>query len=61
MTEGSISEIPIPNAPGGHPWKIAVGPDGNLWFTESGQTGPNDPKIDPKVERLQITLPKAAN
>lgn len=52
--DGSISEIPIPNSPGGHPIAITTGPDGNLWFTEAGQLDPQSPKLNPKVERLEI-------
>jgi streptogramin lyase len=37
---GTITEFPLPNA-GGVPWGITGGPDGNLWFTESGNGGPN--------------------
>jgi streptogramin lyase len=32
---GTITEFTVPTA-GAAPWGIAAGPDGNLWFTESG-------------------------
>jgi uncharacterized repeat protein (TIGR01451 family) len=34
-TSGSITEFGVPTAPGG----LALGPDGNLWFTETGKIG----------------------
>ena len=37
----AISEFPVPSGPYSAPEQIAVGPDGNLWFTEysAGQIG----------------------
>ena len=34
---GTITEYPIPVT--GTPYGIASGPDGNLWFTDSGNAG----------------------
>jgi virginiamycin B lyase len=34
MQQCRIKEYPIPT-PLSRPWGIAVGPDGNLWFTET--------------------------
>jgi virginiamycin B lyase len=34
----TITEYPVPTA-GSEPWGIAVGSDGNLWFTEDGKIG----------------------
>jgi sugar lactone lactonase YvrE len=38
-TSGSVTQFNVPGAGTGSPEEITTGPDGNLWFTESGQNG----------------------
>jgi streptogramin lyase len=38
LTTHAITEFPIPYA-NTMPYGVAVGPDGNLWFTDSGANG----------------------
>ena len=34
---GNITEFPLPTS-NSHPYEIAAGPDGKLWFTDTGST-----------------------
>jgi streptogramin lyase len=55
---GTIVEFPVPTANAG-PFAITLGPDGNLWFTESN-TGTNKvAKITPAGAITEFALPTA--
>jgi streptogramin lyase len=30
----NVTEFPLTNIPGGAPFSMTIGPDGNLWFTD---------------------------
>jgi streptogramin lyase len=53
-SEGVITEFPLSTS-GGAPYAIAVGPDGNLWFTE--YAGSKLGKITPAGEITEFSLP----
>jgi streptogramin lyase len=55
-SSGDVVEYPLPT-PHSEPYAITAGPDGNMWFTESGKIG----RITPSGTITEFSLPSATS